>query len=79
MSPVVGKSRGGRCAGSLQSKVPSCAQAEVKFEDLSELDRVKRVRVVAERIMRVSGRVECVALHVLRTFELLIMVTHGHL
>jgi len=48
-SPVAGKSKGGRCAGSPQSKaVPSCAQTKVKFEDLSELERVKRVRVVTE-------------------------------
>jgi len=38
----------GSGAGSPQSKaVPSCAQAKVKFEDLSELDWVKRARVVA--------------------------------
>jgi len=57
---VAGKSKGGRCAGSPQSKaVPSCAQAEVKFEDLSELDRVKRVRVVAERVMRAKKVFQC--------------------
>ena len=34
--------------------VPSCAQAGVRFEDLSEGDKIKRVRVLAERSMRVS-------------------------
>ena len=77
-SPVAGKSKGGRCAGSPQSKaVPSCAQADVKFEDLSELERVKRVRVVAERVMRVSGEIGGCGI-VCRTLELLIMA-HSHL
>ena len=34
--------------------VPSCARVGVRFEDLSEGDRVKRVRVLAERAVRVS-------------------------
>lgn len=34
--------------------VPSCARVGVRFEDLSEGDRIKRVRVLAERAVRVS-------------------------
>ena len=46
---------GGKESCSQQLKVvPSCAQVGVRFEDLSEGDRIKRVRVLAERAVRVS-------------------------
>ena len=46
---------GGKETSPQQLKVvPSCAQAGVRFEDLSEGDKVKRTKVLAERSMRVS-------------------------
>ena len=42
-----------------QPKAPACADLSLRFEDLSDGDRVKRVRVVAERITRVRAELEC--------------------